>query len=93
MTCPYCASTHAGICPRVKSIEYADDGVTVRKVEFYGPVSIDWPTVAKLGPSIRMPYWTAPAAVPAYSPSVRDIWGGPINPSLEFVPYHPQNVQ
>jgi hypothetical protein len=29
---------HKGMCPRVKSVEFADDGVTLRKVEFHGPV-------------------------------------------------------
>lgn len=39
-TCPYCESKHKGACPRVKSIEYADDGKTVRRVEFHGPASV-----------------------------------------------------
>lgn len=42
--CPFCgAPPHAGIgaCPMVKSIEYADDGVTVRRVEFVRPMRVD----------------------------------------------------
>ena len=34
--CQYCGKYHPGICPRIKSVEYHDNG-TVRRVEFY-----DW---------------------------------------------------
>ena len=34
--CGYCGKYHQGICPRIKSVEYHDNG-TVRRVEFY-----DW---------------------------------------------------
>jgi hypothetical protein len=33
MNCPYCSQTHSGICWRVKSVEYFENG-TIRKVEF-----------------------------------------------------------
>lgn len=35
--CMYCGNIHQGVCARVKSIEYAEDGVTVRRVEFHAP--------------------------------------------------------
>jgi len=36
--CRWCGETHVkGVCPKVKSIEFADDGVTVKRVEFMTP--------------------------------------------------------
>jgi hypothetical protein len=35
--CRWCGRLHVGKCPRVKSIEYLDDGKTVKKVEFFEP--------------------------------------------------------
>lgn len=36
--CPYCgAFSHAGMCPRVRSVEYWPDGVTVKRIEFHKP--------------------------------------------------------
>jgi len=32
-TCPYCGMIHAGACPRVKAIEYFENGM-VKRVEF-----------------------------------------------------------
>ena len=41
--CPYCSSEgcqvyHVGICPKVKSIEYYENG-TIKKVEFIIPLA------------------------------------------------------
>jgi hypothetical protein len=38
--CRWCGFTHGTLCPAVKSIEFADDGVTVRRVEFHSPVPV-----------------------------------------------------
>ncbi len=35
-TCPYCNGIHAGVCPRVKAIEYHENG-NVKRVEFLTP--------------------------------------------------------
>lgn len=36
--CRWCGSApHDGACPRVSAMEYAGDGVTVRRVEFHPP--------------------------------------------------------
>jgi hypothetical protein len=32
--CRFCGKDHGARCPDVKAIEYAEDGVTVRRVEF-----------------------------------------------------------
>ncbi len=37
MSCPHCGAIHATTCPRIRRIEYADDGVTVRSIEFHAP--------------------------------------------------------
>lgn len=31
--CPYCGSGHAGTCPRIKAIEYFENGM-IKRVEF-----------------------------------------------------------
>ena len=34
--CPFCGSNHNQLqCPRVKAVEFAEDGMTVRRVEFH----------------------------------------------------------
>lgn len=38
--CSYCAGYHSGTCPRIKSIEYNNDG-TRKRVEFHDTVSAD----------------------------------------------------
>jgi len=35
--CPYCGAIHTGTCPRIKSIEYHENGITIKKIEFH-----DW---------------------------------------------------
>lgn len=32
--CPHCGNDHAGQCPRIKSVEYADTG-QIRKIEYH----------------------------------------------------------
>jgi hypothetical protein len=34
--CPYCNAYHAGVCSRIKTIEYWEDG-TIKKVELHEP--------------------------------------------------------
>lgn len=38
--CSYCGNGHTGTCPKIKSIEYRENG-TVRRVEFHDPVVRD----------------------------------------------------
>jgi hypothetical protein len=36
--CRWCGETHLkGICPKIKAIEFADDGVTVKRIRFMTP--------------------------------------------------------
>lgn len=35
--CPWCGGFHQSFCPRVKAIEYAEDGILIRRVEFFAP--------------------------------------------------------
>jgi hypothetical protein len=51
--CRWCGLLHGPTCPRVKAIEYCDDGVTVRRVEFMT-------AAAYLAPS---GVWTGPQSV------------------------------
>lgn len=37
LACRWCGQLHVGVCSRVKSIEYAEDGTTVVRVEFFEP--------------------------------------------------------
>ena len=37
--CPYCGMGHGGTCPRVKAIDYHENG-TVKRVEFHDPQPI-----------------------------------------------------
>jgi hypothetical protein len=37
-TCRYCGTIHlVGMCPRIKIIEYYNDGITIKKIEFHEP--------------------------------------------------------
>lgn len=35
--CRFCGHIHSDLCPQVKALEYHEDGVTVRRVEFFSP--------------------------------------------------------
>jgi hypothetical protein len=37
MSCPYCGFVHKTTCPRIKSLEYHPDGVTVKRITFHDP--------------------------------------------------------
>lgn len=37
-TCRWCGHTHGDLCPKVKALEFHDDGTTVSRVEFFAPV-------------------------------------------------------
>ncbi len=56
MKCRWCGyEEHGGICPTIKAIEFFDDGVTVKRVEFKTAsdyVTSSWP--------IPMPATTTP---------------------------------
>ena len=45
-SCTWCGMHHGGMCPKVKAIEYHENGF-VKRVEFYAPV--DYPPL-KGGP-------------------------------------------
>lgn len=68
-SCLYCGNVHQGICTRVKSIEYADDGVTVRRVEFY-PTSPPLTGLTPFNPVVGPgPQWSpGPARQVVYGP-------------------------
>jgi len=36
-TCNHCGFIHDGVCPRIKSIEYFENG-TIKKIEYYGGI-------------------------------------------------------
>lgn len=42
--CPHCGLVHETTCARIKAIEYQPDGVTVKRIEFHGPVGDATPT-------------------------------------------------
>jgi len=46
--CPYCGLIHATTCSRIRRIEYAEDGVTVRALEFHPPAPTLFPDPPKL---------------------------------------------
>ncbi len=48
--CHYCGNYHVGVCPRIKSIEYHQNG-TVARVEFYDTVRD--PQGYPLGPCVE----------------------------------------
>lgn len=46
--CRWCGVPHEGqICPKVKALEYGDDGCTVRRVEFFAPRHGDTQTLVE----------------------------------------------
>lgn len=63
--CRWCGETHGVLCPHVKSIEYFEDGFTVKSVTF------------KTAADFMAPIMPAPA-VPPYDPTRMPL--GPINP-------------
>ena len=54
--CRWCELIHGPICPTVKAIEYYDDGVTVKRVEFKTAADYAIPGIAP---------WPAPLPTPA----------------------------
>ncbi len=53
--CRYCGKSHGVRCPEVKAIEYAEDGVTVRRVEFV--TAADFPQLSATTINPTKPYW------------------------------------
>ena len=51
--CPHCGGFHQTTCPRIKAIEYAENG-TVKRIEFHAP----HPLTASTHPDWR-PSWIA----------------------------------
>lgn len=37
VNCRWCGLTHGPRCPMVKALDFADDGATVLRVEFFSP--------------------------------------------------------
>jgi hypothetical protein len=35
--CQWCGGYHQSFCPRVKAIEYQNDGIFIKRVEFWPP--------------------------------------------------------
>lgn len=54
--CPHCGLIHETTCARIKAIEYQDNGVTVKRVEFHAPA----PIVSGPSPDFRFPQYAAP---------------------------------
>ena len=55
--CPYCGMLHlqgSGVCPRVKAMEYYQDG-TLKRVEFYGSEMVTMPCQPYPFPSYPWP--------------------------------------
>lgn len=36
--CRWCGHIHGDLCPQVKALEFAADGATISRVEFFAPV-------------------------------------------------------
>jgi hypothetical protein len=71
--CRWCGVAHPKtICPRVKAIEYQDDGVTVKRVEYFAPVDYrQW------SPLPQLPFWASPTQPMPWSPlAVAVAYGG-----------------
>jgi hypothetical protein len=51
--CPHCGMIHQTTCPRIKAIEYNQDGVTVKRVEFHAPLPLTGGLPSTV--NIRMP--------------------------------------
>ena len=60
--CRWCGETHLkGVCPKVKAIEFAADGVTVRRVEFMTPADLG--PMLSISPVSPVPNtWPPPAS-------------------------------
>jgi hypothetical protein len=39
-SCPHCGMIHQTTCPRIKAIEYNQDGATVKRIEFHAPEKV-----------------------------------------------------
>lgn len=44
-TCGHCGMIHGPACPRIRAIEYYENG-TVKRVEYHEPLTIAWPMPA-----------------------------------------------
>lgn len=55
--CRWCGQQHQSIqCPRVKAVEFAADGETVRRVEFFSPADnhVPWRLPMGVGPAVAV---------------------------------------
>lgn len=83
--CRWCGDTHLkGVCPKVKVIEFADDGVTVKRVEFMTPRDCmpanGWPPLTGVfGPAISLQPYVPPPTIP-FAPITPPL--GPYDPAL-----------
>lgn len=69
--CRWCDLMHGPMCPAVKAIEFADDGVTVKRVEFKTMADC-WPPVFQPLPPPLMP--SNPFAPHPFPTTIT--WGG-----------------
>lgn len=69
--CRWCGQAHdERFCPKVKAIEFQDDGTTVRRVEFMTPKDFhQWPTPVGVGPATTY----LPVANP-WGPGIAPLW-------------------
>lgn len=61
--CRWCGMLHEAVCPKVKAIEYAEDGVTVKRVEFLVPT--DYAAISGIGAPIP----AGPSLGPGFQPN------------------------
>ena len=64
--CRFCGQDHGAFrCPSIKAIEYFEDGITVKRVEFMTPSDYAIPAT--------MPIYPQPPMNPTFAPSTT--WG------------------
>ena len=59
--CRFCGMSHGSRCPSIKAIEYHEDGITVRRVEFMTPADYPGANLPQFQMPINQPlmpgYW------------------------------------
>ncbi len=59
--CRFCGMSHGMRCPSVKAIEYFEDGVTVKRVEFMSAADHYAPLSKLMWPDPKGPSWSGVA--------------------------------
>jgi len=77
--CQHCGNYHTGQCPRVKAIEYHDNGA-VKRIEFFEPTQV-YSGLWQVGPALNLPYKitcnSAAETMLLSEPVLRREWGTP----------------